>query len=618
MDAAKLPKKAELIEQYTNTFGIEVEFCSIIKDKQKNDSIKRLADCLSYSHIEVCTIKHGDYKWIIETDSDYTLELVSPILVFGNHQKANEFKMEIIKGLAQIVLKPIALQNCIEKIKELIKKLQGDYKFSYHNLKTQQDEYLATSTQFTIEYITQEKLVNELNYHNWDDTTELKDLEETKGEIIEIKENFQTCLGSVQVKTSEKHEGIPSSQLNLPMSLKAYVWYSAYVKEPTAWRRFLLLSDESFQKEWRNKTLKKINEINKISGLNSKLVVEFEHSFEYKKDYWYKYWFWLVSIREMTEKALKQISSYTENLHPWRTQLNNAKNAYVSKGEYPGDFLNLDYKDFQSITKINNSEPYKGLPVEISKKLPTNNVLPVEHFWTGGDKQDEIVSSLIYLTVQKLITGALGVLSESVQLQFQDLIVNSNKTKKEALEELKSINSNIAFMDYHSFLKDLTPLWFKGTLGDVLATVNQYYYPEIKEPKEVFQKLIEGINSLDRDAVKTILDHNLKFGQFKKHGFEKKDEDDFKKELFFENMDDFIEQYEKGRKSLIETLKPLTQNLSENMLADISYKDNQANNNKFLDRENVPLWEGRWDTLKPPIISKDKQVVEFLVEHRNH
>jgi hypothetical protein len=605
MEAARVLKKGELIEQFTTTFGIEIEFCT------------HNSDYLSYTHIEVCQIKDGIHEWKIETDSDYTLELVSPILFFKNHQQANACKQYIVIELYKISIGSNNLGHCINQIQALISESCKTFNFQYWDLKNQEVE--KPNNELTVAYISQEDLLKELSYHNWDDTTEIKDLESVKSEIQQ-KDLQKYLENEVKVELSKKHRGIPSSQLNLPMSLKAYVWYSAYVKEPAAWLRLVMLF--SLGRTQQNLDAKKLvqhfwYDDKKILG--SRLVKKrIERLNKNKTENWYKYWFWLVSIRELTEKALGE--NYKQP-YQWRKTLDTIKEDVVASKNWE---IILD-------TWLTDFSDEKTTPIIIKTGLPSDikvagNKLSDHHYWKESTPENGLISSLLYLTVEKLITGALGVLSEPAQLELQRLIVLGKIPSKQAKGQVK--NSN--FMDYHSFLKDLTPLWFKGTLADVLMIVlgNESIKREI-----VFEGLLQGISKLDDGVMLKVLERNFECLE-RLYGYTFQLLPNFKllewkqfKSSLLPDVDIFKSQYDIGRKALLEVLNTIIKSPEniETILKSFRYKDNLANKNLFLERlvedalegGKVPPWEGRWDTLKPPIVSKTGEV-EFLVEHRNN
>jgi hypothetical protein len=88
-------------------------------------------------------------------------------------------------------------------------------------------------------------------------------------------------------------------------------------------------------------------------------------------------------------------------------------------------------------------------------------------------------ASFVYLMTSKILTGALGSLSEPYQLKLQQLAWEQRSTQAmvnegtESYQEmLRSRQIETKWLEYHSSMKDLTGLWFKGALLDVLCSEN--------------------------------------------------------------------------------------------------------------------------------------------------
>ena len=589
---------AEHIHQDAPTFGIEVEFCS-------HDS-----EILSFTHIEVCTLKDGDHEWKIETDADYTLELVSPILVFDNHKEANEFKYELMEKLDMIVRKNPKLSECLKNIKDYIEKKSDNFNYYVASKKPK------APSELEIQYIKQNNLIGELDYHNWDSDTNLKLVIGKKEWLQCLKdEEIKTLLSDVLLRPSEKHGGLPSSQLNLPMSLTAYVWYSAHVKEPKAWYRLARSANDKFQEVWVTKKKESVEKIYKHLNLNNPEYTIWKKSY-LSNDYldeqrdenvpiWHRYWFWLVTIREMTELALG--GSYKES-HEWRQTLTNVKNGVLgiplvhplpplTAEIWEGGVTDSSFEEIWTLYKDD----------EWGSKDIRNTDLKV--FVEGGE-----VYSLLYIMVHKLIAGALGELSETGQLELQKIIMDMKAELSP--ETAESCVVNAPSLKFHYALKDLTPLWFKGTLADVLTNLK----------KSDSEALINGLNGLlAKDNVAEILTKNMKFlGRLYTlntyfHYDNNYEWGSFREDLL-PDVGGFVRQFEKGAKDLLAQLKQFIEGKPNSLQP---FKDHPANSNRkgsnrkgFLERKDVPSWEGRWDTMKPPIKIKNKD--EFLVEHRNN
>ena len=576
-------KQAELFDSIEKTFGIEVEFCT-------HDS-----EILSFTHIEPCTIIHQEQEWKIETDADYTLELVSPILMFEDHKKANEFKTSLMATLDTIVRSKPTLGECVKKISEF---LGNQKQIKYLSSDQEQKEKLNKKSEVSIKYIQKKELIKELDYHNWDSDTNLERVIAQKREIdIDTSFNDEKVaeyLKSIILSPSKKHGGLPSSQLNHPMSLRTYVWYSAFIKETRAWIRVLASSKENFQSDWREKkreSIKKqyghLTDTWKKRYLNDDYMDQRQDE---KIPIWHRYWFWLVSIREITYK------------HQFKIAKKPLGNNYFQKVKDIVKQIPLSHPLPDNSDQVWEEEEYKKLLDTIYKYetgiFVNEEASPIEENLSNLPQH---LYSAMYVTIHKLVSGALGVLSESEQSKLQKIIFDMQGELDDE-DVLKSCVANPEFLQFHYALKDLTPLWFKGALGDVLRSFSQ----------EDIKQIQTFLTDLKSEDVEEILNNNLKFlgriyvvNEYFNHG-NAYDWDEFKEDLL-PSVSGFVRQFAKGQQQLVNVLK--NQEIRYYTYEALAKK---TQNNKFLDREKVPAWEGRWDTIKPPMKS------EFLVEHRNN
>ncbi|HAC63157.1 MAG TPA: hypothetical protein DCF68_06355 [Cyanothece sp. UBA12306] len=606
-------KIGERIEQIVKTFGIEIEFCT-------HDS-----EILSFTHIKVCTITHREQKWKIATDADYTLELVSPILEFDNAHEANSFKATLMATLDQLVRPEPTLKDCVERIDEFLRQQNikyfgqdqqeknGNNKEIEKNTDPGQDqpnkkrkiEYEEKNIE-TIKYISKTELVKELDFHNWDEDTNLERVLAQKKKIDTLdNEKVQEHLQGVMLSPSKKHGGLPSSQLNHPMSLVNYVWYSTSIKEPKAWYRLINSSQDDFLKNWREKKKKSI-------------IAQYEHLNQYKNwtqrylndDYleqrqdnnipiWHRYWFWLVSIREILEKTFNHTSEEQSNIEfqNFKTQV---LNTDIKEPIEDNPLSKMSTEKWQKILLLDSA-------IDIDKTSETITI---------SDRPPEIKYSAMYIIIHKLISGALGVLSETEQGKLQKMIMDMQGELD--ADVLQSCVVNREFLHFHYALKDLTPLWFKGSLGDVILSIKD---------KKVKASLILNLRKIKSDDVEEILNNNLKFlgriymlNEYFNHG-NSYDWEEFK-ETLLPSVSGFVRQFEKGKLELLDqwdnilnfTYSAIQGKRREQNIQD---EDNvQGEIPAFLNRTEVPPWEGRWDTIKRPI--QTDSTTEFLVEHRNN
>ncbi|NEP86285.1 MAG: hypothetical protein F6K18_05305 [Okeania sp. SIO2C2] len=586
-------KVGERIEQINETFGIEVEFCT-------HDS-----EILSFTHIEVCTIKHKGNDWKIETDADYTLELVSPILTFDNAKEANQFKATLMATLDQLVREEPTLGKCVESIKGFLE-TQTNIKYFI--------EIKEEIKETRIKYILQTGLLKELNFHNWDEDTNLERVIAQRKKINTLdNEKVQEHLQGVMLSPSKKHGGLPSSQLNHPMSLNTYVWYSMYIKEPKAWFRVIASSKDDFLNRWRNKKIESIKTQYKHLDDNWKQRYLNDDYLEQRQDnnipIWHRYWFWLVSIREILEKALNYRSEgeKIEELDKFKAKLLTTKikepiseaQLFWNKSKTPEWIENILFED--SGMKSNTVQDTKEISNDPSQ-----------------------LKSAMYVTIHKLISGALGVLSEEKQGELQEMIM-AMQGEIDA-DVLKSCVANPEFLHFHYALKDLTPLWFKGSLGDVIFSIND---------TNIKLELKKSLEKLKSDDVEYILNNNLKFlgriymfNEYFNYG-NSYDWEEFR-ETLLPSVSGFVRQFNKGKDQLVEEWDNINSNFTyekiqekrknENIQDQENIQDEDHAKEKkpaFLNRTAVPAWEGRWDTIKKPIRQNGK-TTEFLVEHRNN
>src|SRR5579872_686179 len=568
-----------------NTFGIEVEFCG------------HEDDYLSFTHVVPCWLaevercpecyKEHEYKWEIETDSDHTLEFVTPILYFETAEAANYFKISLRSALHTLAVAKLPLGECLTAIAEFIAAKTAF--FMYFNVDHRRS--VQSSGGLLIQYA--DDLRSQLTVNNWDDTTPVRPVEALRNYTgLVTRQEHTTQLRNVVISRATKHLGqYPSSQLNTLMTLKDYVGYLVNGKELNAWRRLLLIRNDDFLSEraahWGECRL----------AFEEKEPQEYWSHYKREKPVsWITNWFWLVTFRELTEVALGQEASQLSCKIAW---------------------LN-DVKEYKAMNKLGRHQNKTGLVESITKAHMLAAMSDMQQ------QQYRLAWALLYLTVQKLIGGAFGVLGETAQLRYQHEICGSTKffLSTDAAEKEK-IKSDLCerieygeFKEMHSFVKDLTPLWFKGWLFDVYQGVRE---PEIREQEVGEQEvgkdgqesillcLNEQIQQLNKDMIEKIIRANIALLR------EELDVNTFRSwcgagNPIFETRNkkargSFYAQYEIGQKALSRTLNEFIKGNRPYKIPDIP--------DKFLERANCPPWEARCDTLKPRMDGK------FLVEHRN-
>jgi hypothetical protein len=198
--------------------------------------------------------------------------------------------------------------------------------------------------------------------------------------------------------------------------------------------------------------------------------------------------------------------------------------------------------------------------------------------------------ALFYVTMQKVLTGALGALGEPTQLALQARAQAFMSSQAITAESDAEDDLDNEWAEYHSHLKDLTGLWLKAALADVFATHDEGLTNEVTGK---FPALLRRV-----DIWPAVFEHML---MSPGHPLYDLDTSTLVSKIHdvSKRLADFIEQ--KGYKQA--PLPPRAER-------------------KFLHYADAPPWEGRYDTLYPPI-ARDGEgrpcvPCRYLVEHRNN
>lgn len=219
-------------------------------------------------------------------------------------------------------------------------------------------------------------------------------------------------------------------------------------------------------------------------------------------------------------------------------------------------------------------------------------------FSTSDWTLDKITrAGILYVTVSKILTGALGALSEGRQLEFQKAI------QKGVPYGIK----DRGLRGYHSFLKNLTGLWFKAPLFSVLDNA-------------------KGIVDQDTWIVRLakVLDEGQitwpeAFGEVE--GMSKRcGSDELVLEGFFfgnpTRIDVLIVQIRKVEKDLAGFLRRwVAGKLTELDEQWIRLPPRDELRKRFLHYSEAAPWEGRFDTMYPSVTASNGQPA-YLIEHR--
>jgi len=585
--------KDEIENISNNTYGIEIEFAT--------------HDCemLSFTHIEVWNLypKPGDNGgdsekckkngWKIETDADYTLELVSPILQFTNQKAAREYKKDLMAKLQELVQKGTLLVELIEQIEDL---LVGDFQYDTVSGFWKYDKNSRKRVSVGSEFITAEDLIenegsNSLNWFNWDEDSNLEQVLAAK-KILGVKKEYWTnTLNSILLTPSRKHGGLPSSQMNLPLSLFLYERYVGKYKADKAWSR--LLKEEVEKPDYKKDMQKKLEEaypgladnspssqVWKAKYLNDDYL---DAQIDAKTPIWHRYWLWLNTF----DGCARQLYYGDKNLQ---------ENANIYKGDIDSLIKNSKFLSLKEAQKKIKEKEIELLP----KPLTVRN-------------------ELTYLSIQKLVSGTLSEMSEEQQGIAQKRVMELNGDMD--MDDILSAFPGKAFFHFHYALKDLTPLWFKSPLMDVIDREE-----DALTFCEWFKKLAPNDVAY---VITTVLEANLSLlGWY--YGVAKANNQPFDydwDDFLSYNMpsvtafgaellktcvefNDYIKNYVAigGVPKVSKVIATIDQLPQDEV---VFLKRNYGN------KGSIARWEGRWDTMKAPILIK-YNFPRYLIEHRNN
>lgn len=583
------------IELQYNTYGIEIEFGT-------HDS-----QALSFTHIEVCYLypygAQHDQGWKIETDADYTLELVSPILQFEREREAVDFRDNLMRQLEMLVRTGIRLEDLMNRLNEFIsvRFVFGNGIWQYQNN--------AHPLNLGIRWIGSRDLANALIWENWDEDTDLERvLAFRRITIEEIAQGegaadllTQARMKNVIVTKSRKHGGLPSSQLNLPMHLLNFTAYETGNKRNKAWDR--LLETEITSAEYIDGKLNELRQMYPQLAENPVWAAKYlnkdyiESQIDEKIPIWHRYWLWLETF---------YISAGCMTLGT------DQRNQFLR--EYPA-----------WVNEITDSAYYYS--VGEAKQILRNREIMNSNFFNLIRYDRDIGADIIYLAVHKQTAGALSELSESLQKQAQEKIMTIRG--EWSMEQIMNAIPDNQFMQFHFALKDLTSLWFKASLFETISTEERN--PDqrdhvLRAKARLLQIGPEQITSI----ITTMLESNLKLlGWYFSVREANNQEFDYEWEEFCAYNMPSIPAFRNSLRASSQQLNDNLQNLNPTILATLNQLPqnnviflkrnytNQENPAQQVPNASVAKWEGRWDTMKAPIRFND-QLYTYLVEHRNN
>lgn len=589
-----------------NTYGIEVEFGT------HNSQV------LSFTHITVSYIypANGNREdgWKIETDADYTLELVSPILTFETVEGARAFRDRLMNALEQAVRPGITLGLLLQSFKQFLERnfiiLNGVWRYSPLNrLLPPQQAAPQQLLPLSIDWINAAELLNALTWENWDEDTDLEQVLATRSLLnaanqaspANANQLVQQQMEQVVLVPSRKHGGLPSSQLNLPLPLNGFVYYETYFKRNKAWDR--LLETRINEDEYTEKKRAEVaavypelatNEIWSAKYMNRDYM---DSRVDEKIPIWHRYWLWLETF-------------------------------YISAGQLfldrDGSLRNgLGYlEDVNTLTGANRYYTVRAARAAMNAiKENTTREL------TGADFNNRLEADFYYLTVYKLSAGALSEMSETLQMQAQQKIMALEGDMD--MDQIRSAIPNNQFMQFHYALKDLTSMWFKATLEDCF-TAEAAVDNATAELVGYFKNRLRGIGGRNITATITnILTANLQLlGWYYGVCAANNQAFDYDWEEFcgynMPSIAAFSGSVETSANALLANFEApnaavysLLNQLPQQYVVFLKRFYVHDENGFPGHTGHVAPWEGRWDTMKRPIAAAGTYP-RYLVEHRNH
>jgi hypothetical protein len=224
--------------------------------------------------------------------------------------------------------------------------------------------------------------------------------------------------------------------------------------------------------------------------------------------------------------------------------------------------------------------------------------------------------SFIYVATHKILTGALGALSEPNQLILQELAWTEQSTEAMIANSPYSYQQLISsrgiktvkWLEYHSSMKDLTGLWFKAALEAVMCNETLLYQNSKKELDLSFYHGLSKVIGEDEGAIwKAALKHYLK------------DIRNEKWDPLLDSRDVSVYDLENLDYRVLAASIAGVEAALANKLSHIDpgggFVLPPRSARKFLHYKEAPAWEGRYDTMVQAF-PRDDIGWTYLVEHR--
>lgn len=511
-----------------NTYGFEIEFCT------HDNSV------FAFTHVEVAHLRilfaggQGTVTWKLETDSGNVLELVTSPLVFAKLEQANEYKAALSAALVASVGDGKTLGDWVKEVVYDDGPVYGVIRDYYS--KTQNMGQIS----LRLDLARAGEIESQLNAMNVDDGINIQ------AGLLRFAQNkdymrwSDYVLATIVSRSEKDWKERYSSQLNLPMTLPGYFEYALCRKLPRAWSRMADIYN------WDDK-------VRKIATDKLERRVST--------------WFWSAAIftafLAYVDKSAPLVASMLDSVGGSRAEMFALVKAMAAQVE-AGD-LAIPKTDFDAIGRLLQDF------AAVQPQAPTVNQV--------------VELGLAYVKIHKVLTGALGSLSEAQQLALQEEAFRRGSTEvmvDDGIEDDGAELTDRRWLEYHSSMKDLTGLWFKGALEQVCLAVNSVGPPI---PTKMYGKVLGFYISL------------MQIRRWEEGRVYVDDVSQIRLPPLADAIDGVIGELNKLTLDRC-TRPPLPPRA-------------------FLDYAHAPPWEGRYDTMID-MIEKFGVGWTFLIEHRFH
>ena len=531
-----------------NTYGFEIEFCT------HDNTILR------YTHIEIAEVRLiGDafesgntIPLKLETDSGDVLELVTPPIIFNSPQQAAQFRNDLAEYLKGTVRQPITFREWWDHwMPGIIEGMNRKYSLMMNPESPQVDKWILLDPKVkNLRLNSFNSIVPNISINNIDDGINIAAARKRRLQIagqLNPEEVWESELNRTILCESTKDWPTGySTQTSIPMQAREYVGYVLGHK--------LLKSNANLR---RLEVLLTSNMNGQVSDIHETLQWD-------KVERWATTWFWGGVIFDLFLGFL---------------------------GDNGGGF-----KEYGSLTHFKHGDRLKWSEKLGKCNSPMPNS-PVLNNWLAA----------MFIVAQKTLTGTLGRLSEIRQLEKQQMAhQNRNAAAMEQRDYVRQpTDGKYYWCEYHSSLKDLLGVWFKGHLADVLIAFSPQTY-KLPIPNE--QQLTEIYTNRLNEVTEQL-------NKFKRMPFPP--------EFIFILDDKMLPDLVKSHLFVIKKTADFINSKSE-----VWAGANRSQN--FLEYSSgETFWEGRKDTMIGPIKHKkskpddpmrtdDEYETFFLVEHRNN